>query len=95
LVVARYEPSRRRRNLQRVNLLLERVRHLLRLAREAQLASVRGHESALRGLDETGRMLHGWREALGFTARARPQRRPRGSRAERDTGRDTREEREA
>jgi hypothetical protein len=57
LVVARYEPARRRRNLQHINLLLERMRHLLRLAREAQLASVRGHESALRGIDETGRMI--------------------------------------
>ena len=66
LVVARYEPPRRRRNLRTVNLLLDRMRHLLRLARGADLAPGKGFESAMRGIDEAGRMVHGWRESQGL-----------------------------
>ncbi|MCP3920022.1 MAG: four helix bundle protein [bacterium] len=65
LVVARYEPSRRRAVLHEANLLLERMRLLLRLARENGVQSRSGFESAARGLDEVGRMLHGWRRSLG------------------------------
>jgi hypothetical protein len=65
LVVARYEPRERARALRAANLLLERMRLCLRLARAARIASPRGFESAVRGIDEVGRMLHGWREALG------------------------------
>ena len=62
LVVARYEPRARVRTLRRCNLTLERMRLLLRLARAAGVMPPAGFESAMRGLDETGRMLHGWRE---------------------------------
>lgn len=64
LVVARYEPRERRQVLQRANLGLERMRHVLRLALAAGVTSQRGFESALRGIDETGRMLHGWRQRV-------------------------------
>ena len=61
LVVARYEARERGEVLARANLLLERMRLLLRLARAANVMSGRGFESAVRGLDEVGRMIHGWR----------------------------------
>ena len=64
LVVARWEPRLRRRSLRRANLLLERLRHLFRLARGADVMSPSGFESAMRGLDETGRLLGGWRKSL-------------------------------
>lgn len=65
LVVARYEPRRRRRALRNANLLLERMRFLFRIARDSHACPSRGFESAMRGLDETGRMVHGWRKTLG------------------------------
>lgn len=65
LVIARWEPRRRRGALHRANLLLERMRHLFRLARGAQVMPPAGFESAMRGLDEVGRMLGGWRKSLG------------------------------
>lgn len=65
LVVARYEPGERRALLRRANLLLERLRVLLRMARATGISAPRGFESALRGIDEVGRMLHGWRERVG------------------------------
>jgi hypothetical protein len=64
LVQARYEPGGRKARLEDANLRLERMRHLLRLACGAQVESPKGFESALRGIDEAGRMLHGWRKAL-------------------------------
>lgn len=64
LVSARYEPAGRRETLRKVNLLLERMRFLLRVARQENVMAARGFETALRGIDEAGRMLHGWREAL-------------------------------
>lgn len=64
LVAARYDPRRRRDHLRRINLLLERMRLLLRLARGVGAASPRGFESAIRGVDEAGRMIHGWRKTL-------------------------------
>ena len=69
LVVARYEPRERRATLRRVNLLLERMRLLFRLARAARAMPGRGFETAMRGVDEAGRMVGGWRAAL---AEARP-----------------------
>jgi hypothetical protein len=62
LVVARYSRPGRRARLDAANLTLERMRHLLRLAREANVCPFNVFESAARGLDETGRMLHGWRK---------------------------------
>jgi len=64
LVVARYEPAQRRAVLRQANLALERMRVLLRLALAARVTSASGFESAMRGIDETGRMLHGWRKSL-------------------------------
>ena len=65
LVVARYQRSGRRLRLERVNLVLERIRYLFRLALGAGACPRRVFESAMRNLDEVGRMLHGWRSALG------------------------------
>ena len=65
LVVARYEPRERKRSLREVNLGLERMRFLCRIARDARVMPKRGFETAMRGLDETGRMVHGWRTAIG------------------------------
>lgn len=74
LVQARYEPSHRETHLRAANLLLERMRLLFRIAHNAHVMSARGYETAARGLDETGRMLHGWREAHAKRGkgRARP-----------------------
>jgi len=71
LVVARYDPRRRPRSLHRANLTLERMRHLLRLAKGANVCPRAGFETAMRGLDECGRMLHGWRASLNPKDRRR------------------------
>ena len=65
LVVARYEPRERRAALRAVNLRLERLRFLLRSARARGVMPAAGFETALRGVDELGRMVHGWRVASG------------------------------
>jgi hypothetical protein len=71
LVEARYEPRRRRGLLHEVNLLLERMRFLWRAARDARVENSKGFEQAMRRLDEVGRMVHGWRVAIG-AREARP-----------------------
>ncbi|QDU69535.1 four helix bundle protein [Engelhardtia mirabilis] len=65
LVVARYEPAQRAELLRRANLHLERMRHLLRLARSLGHGSSRAAERAHGEIDEVGRMLFGWRRSLG------------------------------
>lgn len=65
LVQARYEPRHRSRLLPEVNLRLERMRFLLRIARDSKLQTPAGFENAMRRLDEVGRMVHGWRQAIG------------------------------
>lgn len=65
LVVARYEPSARRKTLREINLRLERLRFLLRIARTRNVMPADKFETAMRGVDELGRMLHGWRVAIG------------------------------
>lgn len=65
LVSARYEPAVRRRLLPEINLRLERMRFLLRLARDSKVGTPAGFESAVRRIDEAGRMVHGWRVAIG------------------------------
>lgn len=65
LVVARYEPGTRRRTLREINLRLERLRFLLRIARTRNVMPADRFETAMRGVDELGRMLHGWRAAVG------------------------------
>ena len=64
LVVARYQREEREALLRGANLRLERMRLLLRLARSQGVVPARSFERAQRGLDETGRMIHGWRRAL-------------------------------
>jgi len=64
LVVARYQRRGRRPRLDQVNLVLERMRHLLRLALAAGACPPTVFEKAMRELDTAGRMLHGWRTAL-------------------------------
>ena len=65
LVIARYEPRERPAVLKKANLLLERLRFLFRVARNARVMPISGFESALRRVDETGRMIHGWRQNQG------------------------------
>lgn len=65
LVQARYEPGLRSRSLHEVNLRLERMRFLCRIARDARIEHDKGFESTIRQVDEVGRMVHGWRVALG------------------------------
>ncbi len=61
---ARYQTAGRLARLDHVNLLLERLRHLFRLARAAEACTRAHHEGAVRRLDEIGRTLHGWRASL-------------------------------
>ncbi|MCP5045385.1 MAG: four helix bundle protein [bacterium] len=64
LVLARYQTHQRPARLLELNLLFERMRYLLRAARATQACPARTFEQAMRRLDETGRMLHGWRKQL-------------------------------
>jgi hypothetical protein len=64
LIAARYQKRDRRQRLDDVNLRLERMRFLFRLALRARACPHRVFESSMRSLDEVGRMLHGWRSAL-------------------------------
>jgi hypothetical protein len=65
LVQARYEPAVRGRLLRAVNLRLERMRFLCRIARDARVEHGKGFEQTVRQVDEVGRMVHGWRVAIG------------------------------
>ncbi|MEO6593887.1 MAG: four helix bundle protein [Planctomycetota bacterium] len=65
LVQARYEPKLRPRLLHEVNLRLERMRFLCRIAVESHIENGKGFETTLRQVDEVGRMVHGWRVAIG------------------------------
>jgi hypothetical protein len=64
LVVARYDARGRLPRLHDVNLVLERMRFLLRLGRERAGTPQRGFEHAVERIDACGRMLHGWRVTL-------------------------------
>ena len=64
LVAARYEPGQRRNLLREVNLRLEQLRFLLRMARGRQVMPAAGFEVAMREIDAVGRMVHGWRVAI-------------------------------
>lgn len=79
LVLARYDTRRRRAALLRTNLTLERMRHLLRIARARGVGSAQGFESAMRGIDEAGRMVGGWLRNLPERRRPERRRRPAGS----------------
>lgn len=65
LVQARYEPALRAEVLHEINLRLERLRHLFRFARACRCLESRAFERAMKGIDEAGRMIHGWRQRLG------------------------------
>jgi hypothetical protein len=64
LVTARYEPKERAQALRSINLKLEQLRFLLRIAHDRRIMPAAGFEVAVRGVDELGRMVHGWRNAL-------------------------------
>lgn len=61
LVVARYVRAERLPRITGINLRLQRIRHLLRLALTNHVCPTATFEAMLSALDETGRMLHGWR----------------------------------
>jgi hypothetical protein len=65
LIVARYQPTKRRSSLAQANLALERMRFLCRIARTRRIMSGRAFEKATGDIDEAGRMLHGWRQRSG------------------------------
>lgn len=71
LIVARYEPGKRGSTLRRINLTLERMRHLLRVAKAQGFVASTAFETTMRGIDETGRMVGGWRKSLGVRSHAR------------------------
>lgn len=50
-------------NLNRINLQLEKLRYLFRLAFDLRMMDMRRYEFAARALDEIGRMVGGWRKA--------------------------------
>ncbi|MFT7620599.1 MAG: hypothetical protein ACI97A_004256 [Planctomycetota bacterium] len=64
LIIARYQPGERAHRLEQANLLLERLRFLLRLAKKRNSWSMKSFEHAMRSVDECGRMIHGWRSGL-------------------------------
>jgi hypothetical protein len=68
LVQARYEPQQRKTLLRAINLRLERMRFLCRIAKDSRLESAPGFESTLRQIDEVGR------SAARVVNRARPHR---------------------
>jgi len=87
LVVARYEPKQRTASLREANLRLERMRFVCRVARSRGFMTTRAFEKSMRDIDETGRMLHGWRQrshpggraSRGTNSRSDPNSRSRGS----------------
>ena len=62
LVEATYTRERRR-HLQAANLGLEKLRLLCRLAKDLGHLDPRRYEHAARAIDETGRLVGGWRKA--------------------------------
>ncbi|MBI4614505.1 MAG: four helix bundle protein [Planctomycetes bacterium] len=64
LVAARYEPGARSVLLREINLTLERMRFLFRLAQKRGVLGARNFERAMRGTDDAGRMVHGWRRSI-------------------------------
>lgn len=65
LIVARYDPAKREERLLTLNLLLERLRVLLRIAHRRGALSSRALATAVRRIDECGRMSYGWRTQAG------------------------------
>ena len=69
LVEGRYRTGKRRRDaLDESNLLLSRLRVLIRLAHRRGLLAEKGYEFVSQEIDEAGRMLGGWKKRLGTTS---------------------------
>lgn len=64
LVSARYSPKDRLERLAGINPRLELMRRLLGIARSTKIQPGRGFETSVRAIDEVGRMIWGWRDAL-------------------------------
>jgi hypothetical protein len=58
----------RGRILGRVNLLIEKLRYLVRLAKDLKHLDLRRYEFAARSLDEIGRLVGGWMKAQHASA---------------------------
>ena len=64
LIEARFVAgTRRQAALRRADLRLARMRALVRIAHERRYLDHRGYEHVARGMDESGRMLGGWRKS--------------------------------
>lgn len=61
IVEARYT-TKKKEILRRVDLLMERLRILLRMCHDKQVLDHKGYEYAVRKIDEAGRMVGGWRK---------------------------------
>lgn len=62
LIEATYTRDRGR-ILDRVNLMIEKLRYLVRLAKDLRHLDLRRYEFAARNLDEIGRLVGGWMKA--------------------------------
>jgi hypothetical protein len=65
LLVEAYYSREKRALLRRVNLGLERLRVLFRLAKDLRCLSESQYEFAVRQVDETGRLVGGWLRQQG------------------------------
>ena len=64
LIQARYSPKERLPLLQKVNFSLQKLRYLLRLAKDKQLMSLKSYEFGAKSMDELGREVGGWAQSL-------------------------------
>jgi len=69
LIVEAIYTKERHHILDRINLRLEQQRVLFRLAHDRQYLSTKQHEHIANALNETGRMIGGWRKARRETNR--------------------------
>ena len=60
LIMAQYEPQERQRALRSANLCLERLRYLVRLAKDLQCLSLKEYEHSARHMVDIGRQIGGW-----------------------------------
>jgi hypothetical protein len=78
LLVARFRPRERAAALEDANVRLERLRYLLRLARELQCLSLAEYEHAARLVVPMGRQVGGWLRHAHATSAPDRQGRARG-----------------
>ena len=57
--------EQRRERLREVNLRMGQLSFLLRMTRARHVMPTAGFETAMRGVNELGRIVHGWRVAIG------------------------------